>query len=261
MDPAASIYADAEHYDLLAQMTAPADLPFYARLLQDRGGPVLEIGCGTGRVLLTLCRAGAEAVGIDSAAPLLERAAAKAAAAGLTPTIVAADFRDFDLGRTFPLLLFPYNAFNHLLEIEDVQRCLSALRRHMDSDSLLVIDTFNPNPNALCLEPKPARAILRYLDPSSGEEVVLSETNAYDAATQINTISWSYEVGGRPAARVDELAMRIFFPRELDALLRWGGFEVVDKLGDYDGKPFAARTPKQLMLCRLAPSAGERDGR
>jgi SAM-dependent methyltransferase len=254
MAPLASIYADAQHYDLLAQMTAPPDLPFYRRLVQEHGGPVLEIGCGTGRVLLELCKRGVEGVGVDRAAPLLARAAAKAAASGLAPRLVEADFRDFDLGRTFPLVLFPYNAFNHLLELEDVDRCLSSLRRHMDGESLLVIDTFNPDPTALCLEPKPARRILRYLDPPSGEEVILYETNAYDAATQVNRITWSYCIGGREGARVDELRMRVFFPRELDALLRGGGFAMVDKLGDYDGKPFGARTPKQLMLCRRAVS-------
>jgi len=192
-----SIYADAQHYDLLAQMTAPADLPFYEKLLARHGGPLLELGCGTARVLSALCRPNIECWGIDTAAPLLEMGRATLAAAGLSATLLEADFRDFDLGRTFRLLLFPYNAFNHLYEIDDVVRCLAAIKRHMDAHSLLVIDTFNPDPAKLFVEPPPPQDILRYLDPHSGEQVVLSEVNHYDAATQISHITWAYRVGER----------------------------------------------------------------
>ena len=79
----------------------------------------------------------------------------------------------------------------------------------------------------------------------------MTEQNGYDEATQINDITWRYEIGGRAEARIDRVRMRIFFPQELDALMCWQGFEIEQKLGDYDGTPFASRTPKQLIICKL----------
>jgi len=243
-----SIYRDPVHYDLIAQMTAPKDLPFYQRLVSSHGGPVLELACGTGRVCIELARQGLEIWGIDNSQALLTHAVHKAAAAQKQLTLKLADVRSFDLQRCYSLILLPYNAFNHLLDLESLERCFSAVHAHMDGDTLWVIDTFNPDPEKLQAQ-TPRRKILTYLDPESGRQVLMYEHTAYDAAAQINKITWSYEVQGA-LVRTDELSMRIYFPQELDALLQLGGFEIVEKLGDYDGSPFEARKPKQLLICR-----------
>jgi 2-polyprenyl-3-methyl-5-hydroxy-6-metoxy-1,4-benzoquinol methylase len=256
-----SIYADPVHYDLLAQMTAPADVPFYLSLFAEHGGPVLELGCGTGRVSLPLARAGAEIWGVDVAAPLLDQARLKAAAEALRLRLFEADMRELDLGRRFALVIVPYNAFNHLLDRESVERCLGAVRNHLGPRGLFVIDTFNPDPKALGVEPSSRSTILEYIDPYTHERVVLEEQNAYDAARQVNRTTWRYHAGDRTDARVDELDMRIFFPQELDALLHYQGFEVVSKLGDYGGTPFGARSPKQLTFCRVTRTRTKRSRR
>ena len=74
------LYSDPVHYDLLAQMTAPDDLPFYRQLVEARGGPVLELGCGTGRVTLPLARLGVEVVGLELSSEMLSFAVQKAGA-------------------------------------------------------------------------------------------------------------------------------------------------------------------------------------
>jgi len=247
-----SIYFDAAQYDLLAQMTAPDDLPFYRALLQERdAASVLELGCGTGRVALALCRAGAEVVGVELSAELLEAAHAKAQAEELGPTLALGDLRSCDLERTFDLVLLPYNVLNHMLDDASLADALAAARRHLGPDSRLVIDTFQPSPAFLGDEPEKRRPILRYLDPFLDKEVVLSEENHYDPATQLNRIVWSYAVDGTQDARVEELTMRLFFPRELDAWVERSGLVIEHKLGDYDRRPFDGTSPKQLMICRL----------
>jgi len=248
----ASIYADPLHYDLLAQMTAPADVPFYRSLVGEHGGPVLELACGTGRVTLPLAQTGVEIWGLDVSAPLLDYARFKAEDETLRPHWVEADMRDFDLGRRFALIIIPYNAFNHLLDRPSVERCLAAARRHLGQGGSLVIDTFNPDPKALGVDPSLRTKILEYIDPTSHQRLVLEEQNAYDAARQVNRTTWRYHAPDRRDVRVDELDMRVFFPQELDALLHYGGFEIVSKLGDYDGVAFGPRTPKQLTRCRVA---------
>jgi SAM-dependent methyltransferase len=248
-----AIYRDPVHYDVLAQMTAPADVPFYRALVAEHGGPVLELGCGTGRVALELARDGTEVVGVELSEEMLERAQSKAEEESIGVTLALGDLRKFNLETTFPLVLLTYNTINHLLDLASIESCFATVRRHMNERSRFVIDTFQPSLTFLGNEPEQRRPILRYLDPYTKEEVVLHEENHYDPSTQQNRIVWSYTIGGRADARVEELRMRLFFPQELDALLTLQGFAIEAKLGDYDGRPFGPITPKQLVVCRLAP--------
>lgn len=251
------LYADPTHYDLLTQMTAPDDVPFYCALLEDRPGPVLELGCGTGRVLLELARAGAETVGIDLSAAMLECARERAIAEDLNITLALADLRSFDLGRTFELVIMPFNVLNHLLDDDSLERTLNTIARHMTPDARLVIDTFQPSLDFLTDEPEKRRKILRYLDPYQQKEIVLFEENHYEPANQLNRIVWSYTIDGVEDARIDEITMRLFFPRELDTWLKRNGFVIENKYGDYDNRPFDSNSAKQLLICRLSKALME----
>ena len=97
--------------------------------------------------------------------------------------------------------------------------------------------------------------MLEYTDPRTGEPGVLFEDNRYDSAHQVNQIVWRYVVGGQLVRR-DELQMRMFFPQELDALVRLCGWSIEAKWGSYDGRAFGAQMPKQLLI--LAPP-GQRE--
>jgi SAM-dependent methyltransferase len=248
-----SIYSDPPHYDLLAQMTAPADLPFYRALVAEHGAPVLELGAGTGRVALELAKDGTEVVGVELSPHMLQYAQSKAEQESIGLTLALGDIRKFNLRAKFPLILLTYNTFNHLLDLDSILGCLDCIREHMNTqESRLVIDTFQPSLTFLGGEPQRRRPILRYVDPYTKEEVVLHEENHYEPATQLNRIVWSYTIGGKNDARIDELTMRLFFPNELDTLLLLEGFAIETKMGDYDGRPFGSTTPKQLMVCKLA---------
>jgi SAM-dependent methyltransferase len=244
------LYDDPLHYELLAQMTAPADVPFYRALYEEHGGPVLELGCGTGRVALELVKDGAELVGVDLSPAMLDYMGQKAQAEGLEVTIALGDLRKFDLGRTFPLVLVTYNTFNHLLDLDSLTSALASIAKHMDAGSRLVIDTFQPSLSFLGGEPEKSRGILRYLDPYIEKETVIFEENHYDPATQKNHVVWSYEVAGTPGARHEDFWMRLYFPAELDALLTLSGFTIEAKYGDYDRRPFDAKSGKQLYVLR-----------
>lgn len=247
-----ALYFDPVQYDLLAQMTAPRDLPMYEALAARHGGPILELGAGTGRITIALARAGHEVVGLELSGPMLAAAHAKASAEGLDVTLALGDLRAFDLGRRFALVLVPFNTLNHLLDDDSLARALDAIARHLADDGRLVVDTFQPSPAFLGDAPERRRPILRYRDPYLDREVVLSEEHHYDPATQLDRIVWSYAVGGVEDARVEELTMRLFFPRELDAWLAHAGYALEAKHGDYDGRPFDARSPKQIVIARRA---------
>jgi hypothetical protein len=94
------------------------------------------------------------------------------------------------------------------------------------------------------------RPVAEYPDPEGRGQVTITETLAYDRASQISHILWYYSIGDRQDVFVEELNMRIFFPQELDALLVCSGLTLEAKYGDYDERPFASDSPKQLPVCR-----------
>ncbi|GAA5166418.1 class I SAM-dependent methyltransferase [Viridibacterium curvum] len=247
-----AIYRDATAYDLLAQMTAPADLPMYRALAAEFGGPVLDLACGTGRVALALAAEGYEVEGVDLSSRLLEQGGVKAAQLGLPVTFRQADLRAFDCQRTFRLLILSYNSLNHLHTLTDQRRFFDCARAHMAPDSRLVIDTFQPSLQFLGNHPEQRRPILRYLDPYLQQEVLLHEEHHYEPATQIDTVQWFYTIGAQAEAATDTLRMRLFFPQELDALIAAMGFVIERKSGDYDGAPFGSTSSKQIIVARMA---------
>jgi len=98
-------------------------------------------------------------------------------------------------------------------------------------------------------DPSKRFAVAEYENPYGHEAVIITENNIYERATQINHIKWYYKVGNEEECAV-ELNMRIYYPEELDNLLSYNGFEIVEKLGNFDGSAFESDSPKQLIICR-----------
>ena len=145
-------YADsriAETYDagMGAEADAMQDTQFYLELAREtaaQGRAVLEIACGTGRVILPIAREGIEVVGLDNAAAMLNIARRKAASDGVEVSWVEADMRDFDLARRFGLVIIPYRSFLHLLTDTDQQSCLAAVLRHLEPGGRFALNFFAP---------------------------------------------------------------------------------------------------------------------
>ncbi len=114
-----------------------ADLPLWRTLAAAAGGPVLDIGAGTGRVALDLARHGHDVVALDIDAGLL--AALRARAGGARVEVIRADARDFALGRTFPLVLIPMQTVQLLPNARERARLLAGARDHTEIGGLLAI--------------------------------------------------------------------------------------------------------------------------
>jgi SAM-dependent methyltransferase len=243
------LYFNGRHYDQLYR-DVTQDLPFWIEQAKRCGDPILELACGTGRVAIPLAQAGHRVTGIDASESMLAQARKKASQEGLSVEWVKADIRDFDLGKVFSLVIFPANALCHLLELEDLEACLACVRRHLDPEGRFILDVFNPRLDILLRDPERRYPHGEYPDPDGQGLVVVTESNVYDRASQINHIKLFYKLPGRQEELVEDLRMRIYFPKELDALLKYNGFAIEAKLGDYDGRPFEAEAPKQLIVCK-----------
>ncbi|HNR97260.1 MAG TPA: class I SAM-dependent methyltransferase [Anaerolineae bacterium] len=244
-----SLYSDGRHYDL-ENASIVEDIPFYLGLVRRYGQPVLELACGTGRITLPIAEAGYRITGLDRSAAMLSTAKAKAARRGLDVEWVQADCREFYLGRQFAFVLFPFNSIAHLHDLESIEACFARVWAHLAPHGRFVIDMFNPKLEYLIRESGSERHLVaEYDDPDGGGRVIITEDNVYDRADQVNRIKWHFSIGGLEDAMIQDLNMRIFYPQELDALLKYNGLPIESKYGDYDGSPFTSDSPKQLVVC------------
>jgi SAM-dependent methyltransferase len=244
-----SIYQSGKVYDLLYPGTA-AMPAFWLRLAQTCGDPVLEIMSGTGSIAIPLARAGHDVTGVEMAEPMLAEARRKSAAAGVDVDWVLGDARAFDLARQFSLITLPSNSICHLLTRSDLEACLAAVARHLRPDGRFALNVFVPSLELLLRSPDEEQALAGYVDPESGEPVVVTHHSRYDADTQLKHHKLLRRVGNGPAEPDGELTMRIYFPQELDALLWYNGFAIERKEGE-DGRPFDAQSGMQYYVLKL----------
>jgi SAM-dependent methyltransferase len=126
--------------DMGASMTLP-DVDYYLQAARACGGPVLELGCGTGRILAALIAAGIDAVGIDRSAPMLAQARRRC---GARARLLQMDMRSLAFDDAFALALLPYSLVTYLLDAADWAALATGLRRALRADARIVIDAFIP---------------------------------------------------------------------------------------------------------------------
>ena len=249
------LYRDGRHYDALNSFLV-ADVPFYVEEARKAAGPVLELACGTGRLTIPIAQAGAEIVGLDISQSMLAHAQTKAKAAGVEIEFVEGDCRSFGLGRKFALIFMAFNSMQHLHNFASQAALFANVRKHLAEGGRFVFDVFNPRMGFLARTPEERWPEREYEDPDGNGAIVLEHSMRYDDATQVNHITWFFSrrtaSGFERDFRVEQLQMRCFFPQEVDLLLRSQGFEIVEKFGDFDRKPFGSGKPKQVMVCRPA---------
>lgn len=231
-DDALQIYDDARLYDLIAPPAGEA-AAFYLDLARRAGGPVLELACGTGRVLGVLADAGVEAWGLDLSPPML--AAARRAHPGLQ--LHFGDMRAFELGARFGLIYVTFNSLLHLHSRSDFEGLFASVARHLAPGGLFAFDVFKPELRILVRQPGERYVVLEVDDPAVGGTLRIEETTDFDRLHQSSRTTWYWSWPGRKDARVDPLNLRILFPEELLALLHYNGFEVVERYGDFDRRP------------------------
>ncbi len=249
------IYQDGRHYDCLFE-DSDADLAYWKSLVQQYGDPVLELACGTGRVSIPLAQAGYRVTGVDMAEGMLREARRKSAQAGVDVTWVRADMRDFDLGRKFSLIFIPANALCHLLDVPDVEAFLACVRAHLKPDGVFAIEVFVPKVELLLDKPGERFPFSEYEDPEGRGQIVVTHSYVYEPDTQNKRIKTYTAIPGEAEEIEEELDMHMFFPRYLAVLLKYNGFEMEARYGDYDRSEFGPESEKQLVVCRVAGEEG-----
>ena len=246
-----------EFYEFVVPYSTRPDVGFYVDRARELGGPVLELGCGTGRVLIPTARAGVEIVGVDASAGMLaecrRRLQAEPPDVQRRVSLHEADMRRYDLGRAFRLVTIPFRPFQHLLTVEDQLSCLASIRRHLAADGRLIFDVFNPSIPHLAraadgteTDPEPPFTL-----PDGRTVVRYHRMLEHDLVNQINTGELVYYVthpDGRKERLVHRFGMRWLFRFEVEHLLARAGFTIEHLYCDFDRSPYGARYPGDLVI-------------
>ena len=242
--------ASALFYDHYAP-GVEGDIAFYVERARAADSPVLELGCGTGRILIPMAEAAVEVVGLDASPDMLALAEHKLAAC--LPDVrrrvglVRGDMRDFELARGFGLVTIPYRAFLHNLDADDQLRTLTRVREHLVPGGRLIFNVFDPDVGKLAAGRwlMPAGRRRTFVHPLTGNQVRVQEDFRYDLDRQLVDGAFVFEeldaaTGAVVATTRSPLTLRYVFRYEMEHLLARAGFEVDTLFGDFGGSPFRA---------------------
>lgn len=232
------------------------DIPMwegFARHVGDDG--VLELACGTGRLLVPLARAGAMLTGIDVSPAMLDVARDKVSRASQDARVklVEADMRTYDLGRQFGLVMVGLNSLMHLETRQSQREAIETAARHVRVGGRFVIDVFNPDdglPDSAqegqvylhCLKVRTDQSQLLHFQSLSvdrGEQVV-AVTNYYD----------DVNVDGLVRRHLVPFRLRYLAVGELELLVEQSGLRIEDLYGSYDLEPFRHGSPRIIIVGR-----------
>jgi SAM-dependent methyltransferase len=247
----------ADLYGQVVPYRERPDVAFYVEAAQRSGGPVLEVGCGTGRVLIPTARAGIEIVGFDLSESMLDvcrkRLSREPDEVQARAQLVEGDMRAFDLGQTFPLVTTPFRPFQHLTTVADQLACLSSIRRHLADGGRLILDIFNPSLEALTRDnvgeefgDEPA-----FTTPDGRQVIRRHKIVSRDLFRQMLQVEMIYYVthpDGREGRLVHAFAMRYLFRYEAEHLLARAGFEIEHLYADFDKSPYGSKVPGELIF-------------
>lgn len=237
----ASIY-DGMNTDL-------TDLQFYKKWMpQNKDARILELCCGTGRLTIPIAKDGHNITGVDITTSMIEQAKVKASEANLAIEFIEADIRYLDLPEKYDLIFIPFNSIHHLYENEDLFKALTAVKKHLKSGGLFLLDCFNPDIHFIVEGQKELKEIAQYTT-DDGREILIKQIMQYESNTQINRIAWHYFINGQFDS-IQNLDMRVFFPQELDTYLKWNGFDIIHKFGNFEAAAFDGHSGKQIFVCQ-----------
>ena len=244
-DPFARYY-DADFRDQID------DLSLYRELGRRNDGPLLELMCGSGRVLVPLAEEGYTITGVDSSAAMLEIARQRLLEVGASEqvTLIEGDVRSVELpAQHFGMAFVAINSFMHLEEVRDQLATLAVAKRALQKRGLLVLDLFNPDPNQMLREDNHLSLDREYqLGDRWVQKFVAIDT---DVASQTSAVTYLYDETdreGRLARRTMHFTMRWFYRFELEHLLARAGFSMRGLYGSYELDSYTSLSPRLIAV-------------
>ncbi len=249
----------ADFYDAVyAKYTESSqDVDFFVNYSKKATGKTLELGCGTGRVLIPTAQAGCEVTGLDLSPYMLvkclEKLESQSKDVKSRIKLVRGDMTNFATSEQYALVTIPFRAFQHLIQVEEQKTCLNCVHRHLATGGFFVLDVFKPSLPRLTdtrylmeMEVNPPMTL-----PDGRIVKRTDRTAAFHLVEQYNDIEMIYYVkhpDGREERLVHAFPMRYFFRYEMEHLLSLCGFKVVEFFGNFDKSDFTDDSPEMIFV-------------
>ncbi|AZR72948.1 hypothetical protein BBF96_05800 [Anoxybacter fermentans] len=248
----------AEFYDVLH--SNEDDALAFISFAKEFGSPILELGCGTGRLLIPLARKGFEITGMDLSEAMLEICRNKLEQeedeVKDRVTLVKADMRDFNLEKKFKFIFTACNTLMHLSTIKDLEKAFKCIATHLTEDGVFIIDISAPDIPYM-VESNGKEFVFEYTHPETGRKIIDRFKPTYDFLNQIEKdeiILEEYEKGEMIRQAISNVILTYFFPRELKIILQHCGFEIFEEYGSLNKDPLTEKSQNIIFLCRKSSS-------
>lgn len=255
----------AERYDVFYDAAPEGELEFYLNAIDKYGGPVLEIGVGTGRIAIPAAEKGHCITGVDLHLPMLKKARQKLARSSVAESggslkLIQADMTTLDLGdRKFATVIMPSNTLALALDGRLQSATIRRATAHMADDGVLAFNVFYPSPDMI-FDDSEDEFLLGIVDrPADGLRHVLTGINRFDNRNQINYCTQIIETvsldDGITKER-EELAveMRYLHHHQVMKMLCSAGLDAVQVYGGFDGSTLSEESEDMVYVCRMIRS-------
>jgi len=250
----------AASYDLVPQYAARGDVDFYLSQAKAVEGRVLELGCGTGRVLLEVALSGKAVTGVDISDYMLaicrEKLERENDDVQGRVKLVQANMAEFELGEKFDLVTIPFRAIQHIVDVNEQMACLERIGRHLNPGGRLVYDVFQPNLGYLANPPAVDEVEdVAETELSDGRRLrrthrVLKVHRA-EQYSDVELIYYLTDTEDRTERIVQAFPMRYFFRYEVEHLLARCGFRVKQVYGNFDKSPLEDNSPEMIFVAEV----------
>ena len=251
-----SIRSIGELYDLASPYAQRADIGFYVDEALMSAGRVLEVACGTGRVLLPIARKGIPITGIDRSPAMLERCYQKLAdedeSVRTSVRLEQMDMRSFDLDDRYALATIPFRPMQHMITVNDQLGTLRSIQRHLQPGGHLVFDVFNPDLGRIAAGPSEEKEDTPERELPDGRRVKRTgKVTGVNKTGQTNDIELIYYIthpDGRTERLVQAFAMRWFTRCEIEHMLERCGFGLKAVYGNFDRSALTDSSPEMIFV-------------
>ncbi|MCP4663594.1 MAG: class I SAM-dependent methyltransferase [bacterium] len=247
----------AELYDLVPIYAERRDLEFYLQSCRDAAGKILEIGCGTGRILLPVARVGGRVMGLDISQHMLVRCEKKLQLESREVQdrveLVCASMTNFRLEEAFALAIVPFRPLQHLLTVDAQLACLRSINAHLVMGGKLVFDVFQVDLGRI-LDPRYRKEMEDMPETELPDGRKLRRTNRIAAVhraeqtTDVEIIFYLTGTDGKTERLVQAFPFRYFSRYEVEHLLARCGFKVLALFGNFDQSPLSDDSPEMIFV-------------
>jgi SAM-dependent methyltransferase len=247
----------SDFYDAMYDNPARRDIEFFVDYAKKADGRILELGCGTGRVLIPTVVAGCEITGLDFSPYMMQKCRKKITRLSVETRknirLIQGDMTNFATGEKYTLTTIPFRAFQHLITIAEQKACLHCIHQHLKAKGRLVFDVYHTYLPRLIdtkyfmeMEVGPALTL-----PDGRVIKRTNRTAAFHHAEQYNDIELIFYVNhpdGKKERMVHAFPMRYFYRYEIEHLLSLNGFKIMEFYGNFDKSQFSDESPEMIFV-------------